>query len=240
MDSKLRNTAIVLMLFMMAAVCGVVFYLNQEKINSKTTAVVTEAGQETTEALVSGNELAGENVTVSQATGTVYGAEGTQVGNDLSAFLQDETFFDAPEKKTVTSSDNETKLSLVVTSVEKDLRIKVVNALGDLVTGQRFAVTLRDNGEYQDLDRDGNIVINDLSAGDYYVSLEEIEGYEVPASGVRARVKDKVEFTVINDIDSIIKKESEVDATVEDTEVNGAGQEADGSEIKDLRDSDAT
>ena len=81
-----------------------------------------------------------------------------QVGNDLSAVMKDETFFD-PEINAILEAarDQSNRLSLVVTSVEKDLRIQIVDNEGNPVTGESFFVSLRDMGEYKDLDKDGII-----------------------------------------------------------------------------------
>ena len=89
-----------------------------------------------------------------------------QIGDDLSAFMEDETFFD-PEINPILEAarDQADRLSLIVTSVERDLRIQIVDNDGNPVTGESFYVSLRDMGEYKDLDKDGIIYIGDLAAG---------------------------------------------------------------------------
>ncbi len=156
-----------------------------------------------------------------------------QIGNDLSAFMEDETFFD-PEINPILEAarDQANRLSLMVTSVEKDLRIQIVDNDGNPVTGESFYVSLSDMGEYKDLDKDGIIYIGDLDSGEYYVELLPIEGYRVPNNETRVHVKDKVEYVAIDDISLLIKTEEEIDAEAEDTAVADAIEDADKTEIK--------
>lgn len=180
----------------------------------------------------------------SQATATpgpqtpeiTYDEYGERIGNDLSAFLRDSTFFD-PEENTWLEGklDEQNRLSLMVTSVERDLRVQVVDFEGKPVTGQSFLVELEGQGEYKDLDQDGILYIGGLSSGEYYVSLQEIEGYKVPANPTRVQVKDKVEYVFIDDISLLIKTEEEIDAEAEDTGVQDADEDRDKSEIKKLQ-----
>lgn len=162
-------------------------------------------------------------------TGAVF--ENGQIGNDLSAFMRDETFFDEEDNAFLENLKNEqNRLSLIVTSVEKDLRIQIVDSDNQPVSGESFFVTLKGMGDYKDLDKDGVIYIGDLAAGDYEVSLKPIEGYKVPSGATKVRVKDKVEYLVIEDISLLIKTEEEIDAQAEDTAQ--AVDDADKTEIK--------
>lgn len=150
--------------------------------------------------------------------------------NDLTAFLQDETFFDKEENSAVEQAQYGQRLDLLVTSVEKDLRIKIVNALGVPVAGKEFDIHVNEM-QYKDQDKDGIIYIGDMEAGEYYVGLDPIDGYRIPNSKIKVAVKDKVEYSTIEDISYYIKSEDEVDASVEDTEENGAKEDADGTEM---------
>lgn len=161
---------------------------------------------------------------------------GGQIGDDLSAFLRDNTFFDQEVNPILEAAKDETvKLSLVVTSVEKDLRVQIVDKSGELVTGESFYVSLEGVGEYKDLDKDGVIYIGDLAAGEYFVELLPVSGYRVPDNGTRVRVKDKVEYLAIDDISLLIKTEADIDAEAEDTGVSDALEDADKTEIKKLQ-----
>lgn len=170
--------------------------------------------------------------TTRPGSGAVF--ENGQIGNDLSAFMRDETFFDEEENEFLENLKNEqNRLSLIVTSVEKDLRIQIVDSDNQPVSGESFFVTLKGMGDYKDLDKDGIIYIGDLAAGDYEVSLKPIEGYKVPSGTTKVRVKDKVEYLVIEDISLLIKTEEEIDAEAEDTAQ--VVDDADKTEIKGVQ-----
>lgn len=158
-----------------------------------------------------------------------------QIGDNLSAFLEDDTFFDQEKNPILDAAERASELSLVVTSVEKDLRIQIVNTDGNPVTGVSFFVELKEVGQYKDLDKDGIIYIGDLDAGEYLVELMPISGYRVPTNGTRVRVKERVEYVAIDDISLLIKTEAEIDAELEDTAVAEALSDADRTEIKKLQ-----
>lgn len=168
-------------------------------------------------------------------TGTVPSEEADV---DYSAFLGDETFFDRDKsdyEKLLESTGR--KLSLFATSVERDLRVQVLNEVGELVTGRELYITL--NGEeYKDLDQDGVIYIGDLSPGEYEVALKELDDYKVPSSPVSIHVRENVEFVPIDDISLLIKTEDEIDAEKEDSEEGGAAKDADKTELTGIQQSE--
>ncbi len=211
MDSKLRRMAIIASMAVILLVSILVLYMN------------SEANQQT-------------NVNHVQSITSEDSLETEQLGNDLSAFLDDPTFFDEEVNPVLEAAKNvANRLSLIATSVEKDLRIQIVDGEGSPVTGESFYVELDGLGEYKDLDKDGIIYIGDLDAGEYYVELLPIEGYRVPVTETKIRVKDKVEYLAIDDISLLIKTEDEIDAEAEDTGVHDALDDADKSEIKKLQ-----
>lgn len=222
MDSKLRKTAILVSVAAILLVTVVVIYINSLSQGT-------------------GNHTAGNNTSSPKPTGDLWNDQENQpgsgqIGNDLSAFLNDNTFFD-PEVNPIleAAKDAAYRLSLVVTSVEKDLRIQIVNASGDPVQNMSFLVELEGMGDFKDLDQDGVIYIGDLAAGDYYVVLKPVEGYKVPNNATRVHVKDKVEYVAIEDISLLIKTEADIDAEAEDTAVADAIEDADRTEIKKLQ-----
>ena len=187
----------------------------------------------------SGTQNAGAGDSASPAENGVQAEETVspdgQIGNDLKAFLKDNTFFDQEVNPILEAAkDNSNRLSLVATSIEKDLRIQIVDNEGIPVTGESFYVRLDGLGDYKDLDQDGIIYIGDLDSGDYYIELLPIEGYKVPVSETRVHVKDKVEYLAIDDISLLIKTEDEVDAEAEDSAVADALADADKTEIQKL------
>ena len=230
MDSKLRKMGILASMAVILLVALAVMYVNREQLSPT-------SGQNTA---VSGAQNAGDGEAVDpvpEGTGETDTAEADgRIGNDLKAFLKDNTFFD-PDVNPIleAAKDNSHRLSLVATSVEKDLRIQIVDNEGVPVTGESFYVRVDGLGDYKDLDQDGVIYIADLDSGDYYMELLPIEGYKVPITETKVHVKEKVEYLAIDDISLLIKTEDEVDADAEDSAVAGALADADKTEIQKLQ-----
>ena len=156
--------------------------------------------------------------------------DGRIKGADLTAWMNDDTFFDDEKSSTLEKIEKEGKtLSLVVSSIEKDLRIHIVDGKGKKVSGYVFKVHVGENGLYKDSDRDGEIYVSNLKPGEYPVSLEEVEGYYVPEEAATVKVKDNIEYLAVADISYLIKTEAEIDAKKEDTAVKDAALEAEGS-----------
>ncbi len=211
MDRKLRRLAIMGSMAVILIVTLLVFYANPQQENERWGSTASQESQQPEESVPPKG----------------------QIGNDLSAFLRDESFFDEEINPILeAASDQSNALSMVVTSVEKDLRIQVVNPEGEPVEGESFFVRLTDLGEYKDLDQDGIIYIGDLDPGEYELSLLPAEGYKVPVNSTRVRVKEKVEYLAIEDISLLIKTEDEVDAEAEDSGVKEARNDADRTEIQ--------
>ncbi|MCR5337119.1 MAG: hypothetical protein K6E75_01040 [Lachnospiraceae bacterium] len=158
---------------------------------------------------------------------------------DPYAFLEDETFFLPEETEDQTEGAN--ALSLLVSSIQKDLRIFVVDGLGSVVAGQEFEAQIRERSDagtggetrnLKDVDRDGILYTDGLPAGEYEVVLAPLEGYSVPFDPMPVTIRDKVSYTVLPDISFLIHSEEEegIDASVEDTAVKEAENDADGTE----------
>lgn len=216
MGSSLKRMTILLVVFMFIAVIGIVLYANKDTIVARMDKGVS-----------ADQEIAGEP--------SVSGGD-KQIGSDTRAFLEDETFFD-PDKQPYSSIEkmDGKSLSLLMTSVQKDLRIQVVDNAGKLVTGENFCVTLNGDKEYQDEDQDGVIYVEYLRAGDYQVMLKEIGDYRVPDTPARIQVKQSVEYVAIDDISLLIFTEEDINPELEDLEVNGALEDADKSEIRKMQ-----
>ena len=107
--------------------------------------------------------------------------DGRIKGSDLSAWMNDDTFFDEEKSSTLQKIEQESKtLSLMTSSIEKDLRIRIVDRKGQEVSGYPFSVTVGEMGTYKDVDRDGVIYIGDMKPGEYEVTLAQIEEFIVP------------------------------------------------------------
>lgn len=208
MDSKWKRTAVCVSACMCLLLLLLVLFTNLPKRKGPADA---------------GGAVPAVGTQTDQDTGA--GQQGADKSN-LSAFMQDEYFFDRDTKETDSLYDETNRLSLIVTSVEKDLRVQIVDRDNKPVEGESFYITLNGKDEYKDLDKDGVIYIGDLPAGEYEVALKPISGYRTPLSATDVRVKDKVEYVVIDDISLLIKTEAEIDAEAEDSaEANTDGDD---------------
>ena len=162
----------------------------------------------------------GSEETVQETAALEEEKDGGQRGNDLSAFLRDETFFDPEVKFKSIETYSGRSVSLMMSSVAKDLRIMIVDSVGRLVTGTPFVVEVRGAGEYTDTDEDGIIYIDGLRAGEYSVSLKETEGFNIPNTLTSIQVKQEIEYRTLDDIEYLIMTEDEIDAE----KANGKGR----------------
>lgn len=156
---------------------------------------------------------------------------GGQVGDDLRGFLKDEEFFDKISGyKPGVNIENGIKVNVMMDSVGQDLRIMIIDALGNLAIGARFEAEIENTGIYVDEDCDGIIYVDHLREGEYYVSLKDLEGYIVPKTKTMIRISKTLEYKALSDIAYLILTEDEVDITADDTAHNSAIDEADGTE----------
>ena len=170
-------------------------------------------------------------------TDTVYGSYLLNLDRDKDAFafMRDMEFFD---KEIVTKKDQieaaAKELTLLVSSVNKDLRIHVINGNNEVVQGYPFEVELAgqpmNRTVHVDDDMDGTIHLEKVDAGSYSLKLVDYGEYETLASNITVTVKDEIEYRVLDDITFLLKDESQVDAKVEDTEIKDALAEADKTE----------
>lgn len=215
MGSRKIRRMLFIMIFLFLLLVGVIAAANLDQVKQKL-------------------GLGGQGGTEEETEEAEAGRGDGQRGDDLSAFLRDETFFDPEVQfKSIETYSGRT-VSLMMSSVAKDLRIMIVDSVGQLVTGTPFQVTVQGAGKYTDSDEDGIIYIDNLRAGEYSVSLEEAEGYRVPNTITSIQVKQEIEYRVLDDIEYLILTEDEIDAEKEDREVKGAEEDADGSENTDL------
>lgn len=214
MDSKRMRRMLFAMVAMFMVLVGVIAVMNWDTVMSK---LGLSADEQLEEAVVIEED----------------GFDG-QIGNDLSAFLRDETFFDPEVKFKSIESYAGRRVSLVMSSVAKDLRIMVVDSVGRLVTGAPFTIKIQGVGEYTDSDQDGIIYIDGLRAGEYSVSMEDIEGYIVPNTITTIQVRQEIEYRVLDDIEYMILTENDIDVEKEDKFFHSAEEDADGSENTDL------
>ena len=114
------------------------------------------------------------------------------------------------------------------TSIQKDLKIKFTNKrTGKLIAGIPFEVEVENpSGKtltWTDEDKDGMIYYKGIDAGNYEVTLKELEGeiykrYLLDTSTQKVTVKKDIAYEKV-DVSDEIKDESEIDASKEDTEL---------------------
>ncbi|MDE6389704.1 MAG: glycoside hydrolase family 25 protein [Lachnospiraceae bacterium] len=216
MDSKKIRRALFAMVAVFIAIVGVIAAANPEQVKQKLGLSQEDQIEQT--ALIEEAET-----------------NGGQRGNNLSAFLQDETFFDPEVRFKSIETFSGRNVFLIVSSVAKDLRVMVVDSVGKLVTGTAFTITIQGVGEYTDTDKDGVIYIDGLRSGEYSVSLKEEEGFIVPNTITSIQVRQEIEYRVLDDIEYLILTEDDIDPEKEDKAVNGAEEAADGSENTQLQ-----
>lgn len=200
MDKTKKVLMITSMLCVILLVVGLVFLLNGKILQTDSTEVQTQEQEQSIE-----------------EDGKVHNA-------NLQAFLKDEDFFDKEDatQEDESQQDKTKDLSLMVTSVEKDLRIKVVDGENTIVQGFPFQVSVNEKDTYTDDDEDGMIYISGLKPGRYQVKLLPVEGFRIPDKEIEARVKAVVSYTLIDDISYLVHAESEVDVEADDTQIQDA------------------
>ena len=127
--------------------------------------------------------------------------------------------------------EDQKELSLVCTSIGKDLKIKIEDQKSKLVTGEQFSVSVKSDKKnakastYEDKDKDGIIYIDKIEAGKYTVTLENAGSYAVKNGTMRVTVKDKIEYKKV-DVKDEIKTEAQINTAVEDTAKKDVPQES--------------
>ncbi len=124
---------------------------------------------------------------------------------------------------------NMVTVSIGLSSIQKDLKIKFVNKDTDkLISNVPFVVTVTDpdgkTSTWTDDDMDGIIYKTNLSAGSYKVAGVEFtekkyQDYYVPTTSKSVTVKADIEYKKV-DVKNEIKTEAEVNVTKEDTKKN--------------------
>ena len=213
MDSKVRRVVILLCVLMGITVIGIVVLANLNSLRKKrpsATSVVSEV------------------VSVSEEKPDL------QIGHDLDAWKKDASFFDK-ESDTLAARilDDMKELSVKAVSVERDLRVQILDYEGERKTGEAFKIAVasekkpNDYENYADSDKDGVITVDYMEPGKYLVTLLPIEGYTIPDKPAEVTVKDKVTYEFIEDIELLFSEKSEAEARMEDSMVLGADSYAD-------------
>ncbi|MBE5879415.1 MAG: hypothetical protein E7288_05500 [Lachnospiraceae bacterium] len=133
------------------------------------------------------------------------------------------------ETPVMTPEGEEILISVTFTSLEKDLKIKFLNKYTDkILEGTAFSMEAvapnNDVLQWEDEDKDGVIYLEDLTPGNYMVTLNSVDGYTFPTEPTKVVVKDKITYTAINILDEV-KTEDEINPSKEDGDGKGAKDE---------------
>lgn len=125
------------------------------------------------------------------------GVFGEQIGDDLKAFLKDDSFFDGyvpggdTQSMNIASGEvdpNSYRVMMSPKVLDKSIVVSLIDEQGALVTGEGFVVEMNGLHLYKDDDRDGVIYIEGLSAGTYELRLQEQGGYQTQTETVTVEV----------------------------------------------------
>lgn len=221
MDSKLKRTVLALSVFTGILIVALVLFANRDELlkkygknNQATVETVSSEGEEE-ESLIPENP-----------------ADSRFIGRDPKAWMSDADFFDS-EADTLAKKIMEEMMELDISalSVEKDLRIHVIDYQEKIKEGETFEVTVDGpngfNRTVKDSDKDGVLYLSDLPAGEYRVVLKKIEGYTVPDHALKVSVKEHVAYEKIEDISLLIKEKTEAEAAIDDLMVASAEASSD-------------
>ncbi len=131
------------------------------------------------------------------------------------------------EEEQVEDESEKIEVSMNLTSIQKDLKIKFINKKsGKLIPNVAFEVEVNAPSDKKytlvDEDKDGIIYEKDIAPGEYrllIVGPEDAEKYSFPKEAVKTKVKDTIEYKKV-DVSDEIKTEDQVDVSAEDTKVN--------------------
>ena len=173
------------------------------------------SGNEITEAMI-------PTVTDLQAEGE---AQASVIGLAMNkSYVAELTRLDGDNTQMASVDEKEVPVVLKATSVDKDLKVKIVNERnGKVITGTAFEVSVTDSAkktkDYTDSDKDGIIYIKSMEPGKCTISMKASGGYAAPKD-ITAEVKAHIEYQVV-DIADEIKSESEINVAAEDSSHNG-------------------
>ena len=168
-----------------------------------------------------------QNMTIGESTPvTEYAQKTKEVYTDSKSFLSDKNFLDEYQPNAEKKEEVKKKeAKLVVGSVAKDIRVTIVDSIGNKISGIPFYVNIEDVGEYKDLDMDGYIYIAGIKPGTYEVSLQETEKF-VCNESVEIEVNETVQYAALEDIRYAIVQEKDINVEAEDIQLNDVDKDS--------------
>ncbi len=156
---------------------------------------------------------------VSAITG---GVDDTSLAVSNSASSSSQQALSASSSASSSSVIEDIKITLNPSSVEEDLEVEILNENGEMIVGVDFVLTVKGVDNYYEKDwdvNDGFLKLTKLTAGEYTVSIEELEGYIMPEA-VTVEVAEKVAYEE-QDVSDKVVDESEIDPSTEDSAFEG-------------------
>ncbi|MCL2050990.1 MAG: glycoside hydrolase family 25 protein [Lachnospiraceae bacterium] len=210
MDSNRRliKYAILTAFFMIVLIFAAVIFLNFKELSFR-----YGRGPKPIESGVTPPEVTPPEVTPTEVTPD---SSGFMIGADPKAFMHDKDFFDPDpyEPGNIQVTYGRTA-NLVLSSIERDLRIHIVDILGRNIKGVEFSVTV-DGVEYLNTNQDGIIYITPMRSGESIVILNPEPGFRTPTEPSIINIKQRIEYVAMNELDLRIFTESQIDASIED------------------------
>ena len=164
-------------------------------------------------------------------------AEASVIGLTMNkSYVAELTRLDGDNTQMAKVDAKEISVVLKATSLDKDLKIQIVNQkTGKVITGTAFEVTVTDSAKktesYTDKDKDGIIYVKSMKPGKCTVSMKASGGYSVPAD-ITADVKANIEYKAV-DVSAEIKSESQINVAKEDSNTTGHDSAGTAQTLKD-------
>lgn len=157
-----------------------------------------------------------ESHAADESTQTAESASETVSSGSLPRLSQLAAASELSEDEQDVRRDADTGLLLLLSSVNSDLKIKIINADGTPAAGTQWDAVIKgasSSREEQDTDRDGVIYLDSVPGGRYMVNVKG-------AGEAGITVKDRIRYTAVTNIRSILVPESQINAAAEDTGTN--------------------
>ena len=164
-------------------------------------------------------------------------AEASVIGLTMNkSYVAELTRLDGDNTQMAKVDAKEIPVVLKATSLDKDLKIQIVNQkTGKVITGTAFEVTVTDSAKkkesYTDKDKDGIIYVKSMTPGKCTVSMKASGGYSVPTD-ITADVKANIEYKAV-DVSAEIKSESQINVAKEDSNTTGNDSAGTAQTLKD-------
>ncbi|WP_051465050.1 GH25 family lysozyme [Butyrivibrio sp. FCS014] len=163
--------------------------------------------------------------TVVGQSGLIAMADAQKAKALAAGLVAEEELTEEQIEEEVVEENKTINIKVTLTSIKSDMKVKFINSeTKKLISNVHFEIdVVTPDGTkitYDDHDKDGIIYKKDITAGKYKITPRalgsEYENYKLDTSTQTLTVKDQVEMKAV-DVSDEIKKESQINAAVEDT-----------------------